>query len=454
MLMARFILLRSVLAVIALAAALLAAAESARAQGWEDDRFFMMRDPFRRNTPFFGFPAAPPRPSESPLPPGPIVETIDQPGVVYGSTAEADRARSSLATEYLLVVGDTLADQLAQGLADAFVTDRPEVAVIKKTKASSGLVRADFYDWPAQVPGLLAAEKPTAIAMMLGTNDRQVLRDETGPHEPRSSRWRELYGNRVEAMVNRLKEKGVPVFVVGQPSMRNPRLSDDMKYINEILRERAGKAGAFYVEVWDGFVDEKGEFMVSGPALDGQTRRLRIADGVHFTRAGGRKLAHYVERDLVRLFDQRAGRAPLLPREGPEMTPGGRPVAGPVLPLTQPAGPVGALAGAEQRPAEPAVGLAAQVLVEGMPVASVAGRADDFRWPPDSRTAVGPGPSVSLPAQPQGQPGAAVPAPPVSESQAKPAVPAKQDTQPTKAKTGAPATVPGRTAAPDATRPR
>ncbi len=120
-----------------------------------------------------------------------------------------------------------------------------------------------------------------------------------------------------------------------------------MQYLNEIFRERAAKAGVRYVDVWDGFVDQQGQFISSGPALDGQTRRLRVSDGVHFTRFGSRKLAHYVELDLVRLFDARV-RGPFLPygvEQGP-IVPGTKPIAGPIMPLTTPVGQARGLEGA------------------------------------------------------------------------------------------------------------
>jgi uncharacterized protein len=353
---------------------LVASAEQSAAQ--RNDGFFFFRDPFGpsyRSPPPGYYPREqlPPRQVEPPEPTG---------GTIYGSAEAADRHRATQAEQYVIVMGDSLADQLAQGLADAFFEERPEIAIVKKTRGSSGLVRADFYDWPAQAPGLIENEKVNAIVIMLGANDRQTLRDEKGAYEIRSDRWRELYVARIDAMINAVKPKGVPVIVVGQPSMVHPRLHADMPYINEILRERALAMGALYVDVWDGFVNENDQFITMGPALDGQTRRLRIADGVHFSRAGARKLGHYVERDLIRLFDQRGG-VPTIPLDGPESTPAGRPIAGPVLPLTQPAGPVGQLAGGEARPAANGDGTATRVLVEGMPAEPVAGRADDFRWP-------------------------------------------------------------------------
>jgi uncharacterized protein len=382
-----------------------------RAQGANDDRYFMLRDPFRRD-PFTREPYAPypmremPPPPQVVAPPEPRYEAPS--GTAYGSAVEAEAERGKAPSEYVLVVGDTLAEQLAQGLAEAFYGERPEVAVIKKVRAGSGLVRADFYDWAAQAPLFAASEKATAIVVMVGANDRQQLRDETGVHEPRSDRWRELYAKRMDDLLARLKEKKIPIFVVGAPPMRNQRLSDDMTYINEILQESAQKAGAYYVDIWDAFVDESGEFMVMGPALDGQRRRLRIGDGVHFTKVGARKAAHYVERDLSRLFDQRGAMPVVAPEAVPETpaAPAVRPVAGPVLSLSQPQATAGgALAGGQQLPQRPlpAVidGNAARILVEGRPQEPVAGRADDFRWqrpqsavPPATGQAAAPGPST------------------------------------------------------------
>jgi hypothetical protein len=50
----------------------------------------------------------------------------------------------------------------------------------------------------------------------------------------------------------------------------------------------ATTAGITYVDVWDGFVDEAGQFLQKGPDFEGQTRQLRSSDGVYFTKAGAR----------------------------------------------------------------------------------------------------------------------------------------------------------------------
>ena len=123
--------------------------------------------------------------------------------------------------------------------------------------------------------------------------------------EFRSDEWGELYGKRVEEMIGVLKARGVPVFWVGLPSVRGSRATAEMVYLNDIYRARAEKAGIIYVDIWDGFVDDGGNYNNYGPDFEGQTRRLRSGDGVHFTRSGARKLAHYVERELRRVMQAR-----------------------------------------------------------------------------------------------------------------------------------------------------
>jgi hypothetical protein len=308
-------------------------------------------------------------------------------GTVYNSASEADAdaKRPEKPQEYVIVIGDTMAEQLAQGLAETFFPERPEIAVIKKVRALSGLVRSDYYNWLTEAGNIVAKERVSAFVVMLGVNDRQVLRDETGPHEIRSDRWRDLYAKRVDDFLARLKEKGTPVYVAGLPPTSAQRLTADMQYINEILRERAARAGVRYIDVWEGFVDEQGQFSASGAAMDGQMRRLRAGDGIHFTRAGSRKLAHYVERDLLRLFDSRV-RSPYLPY-GVDVSPqtsGVKPVAGPVIPLNVPLGQTRVLEGETPKTNTPPNFIdvsTKKTLVEGVPPPPVNGRADDFRWP-------------------------------------------------------------------------
>jgi hypothetical protein len=208
-----------------------------------------------------------------------------------------------------------------------------------------------------------------------------------GLYEFRDERWVELYAKKIEEMIGILKSHGVPVLWVGLPAIRGQKGTADMLFLDALYRDAASKAGITYVDVWDGFVDEAGRFLQKGPDFEGQIRQLRTSDGVFFTKAGARKLAHYVEREVTRLLASRSGpiALPIEPAT-PDASavpgqPAPRPLAGPILPLV--ASSVGTdqlLGGPGSRPAavDP---LAARTLVKGEPLAPPAGRADDFAWP-------------------------------------------------------------------------
>ena len=129
-------------------------------------------------------------------------------------------------------------------------------------------------------------------------------------YEFKSEKWAELYGKRIDDTIAALKSKGVPVFWVGLPPLLGARSTADMQYLNDLFRSHAEKAGITYIDVWDGFTDDAGRFTMQGPDYEGQIRRLRTPDGVYFTPAGARKLAHYVEREIQRAHADRADRRP------------------------------------------------------------------------------------------------------------------------------------------------
>ena len=80
----------------------------------------------------------------------------------------------------VLVLGDAMADWLGYGLEDAYA-EQPDMGVIRKHKTVSGLIkyqpRGEPADWAAAAKAILATEKPDAIVVMLGLNDRVSIRE-------------------------------------------------------------------------------------------------------------------------------------------------------------------------------------------------------------------------------------------------------------------------------------
>jgi uncharacterized protein len=364
------------------------------------------------------------------------------------SRAPAASQKKPEATTSIVVMGDGNADWLAYGLEDAF-SENPEIAVVRKHRTDSGLIRYDQrrdLEWPQVAREIIASEKPKFIVMMIGNNDRQTIREKAppaarpgapkpnapaapapapsataptpppppdpeqqaaeapqaaehanmtpeqarhasyGPWEFHTEKWELAYIRRIDATIAALKSAGVPVIWVGLPSQRNTKPSADSSYLNELYRSRAEKAGIIYVDIWDGFVDEAGRYSAQGPDYEGQTRRLRSADGVYFTKFGARKLAHYVEREIQRSITNRGAPVALpLPvdpgAQSPNAKPGApaqRPAAGPVVPLTAMQMAPEELVGGGGRASTSALD---RGLNKGESAAAPTGRADDFSWP-------------------------------------------------------------------------
>jgi uncharacterized protein len=90
--------------------------------------------------------------------------------------------RETVRDRNVLVLGDGMADWLAYGLEDAYA-EQPDMGVLRRHKTVSGLIRyqpkGDPVDWAAAAKGILATEKPDAIVVMLGLNDRVSMREPT-----------------------------------------------------------------------------------------------------------------------------------------------------------------------------------------------------------------------------------------------------------------------------------
>jgi hypothetical protein len=324
----------------------------------------------------------------------------------------APRKTETPPAEKVVVIGDSVAEWLAYGLEEVFA-ETPQIGVVRKFKQDLGLVRddprLDAPEWTQATKDLLpATEKPDAIVVMLGLNDRAPLRERApaakeatspsdnahpGPttagaqrqppsasYEFHTDKWAELYSKRIDDMIAALKTRGVPIIWVGLPAIRGAKSTTDMNYLDELYRARADKAGIGYVDIWDGFVDDQGRYVQDGPDFEGQTRRLRTYDGVYFTKAGAEKLGHYVEHDLRRVLS-----SPVIPvaLPGPEEPSPVKDAVGPVLPLNA----IGTeksseLLGAAKQPAErEADPRATRVLNRGEAIVGPRGRADDFSWP-------------------------------------------------------------------------
>ena len=197
----------------------------------------------------------------------------------------------------VVVLGDSLGDGLWSGLYRTFDEDK-NLEIVNRSKVSTGFVRVDYYDWNKALDDILKENDYQMAVVMFGANDNQPIRQGKEFFKPGTDAWREAYAQRVEAFIKKLRAAKLAVYWAGLPIMRSPDQSDDAQFLNDVFREKAFINGAKFVDTWSGFTDDSGRYSAYGPDMEGQVKRLRADDGVHFTMRGYLKLAHFVEKEM------------------------------------------------------------------------------------------------------------------------------------------------------------
>lgn len=388
---------------------------------------------------FGGGSQPPPSPSPSQAAPRPSATTARKPRkrsepreARDGKVAPAASATPPpTASRFVYVLGDSLAVSAADGMA-ADLQSQPDIGIVDRARDASGLVRDDYFDWPKAARDLVAPKEPAAsqdpakdktakdakpdkpkidaVVVMIGLNDMQQMRDGKDFVDPLSDRWKAAYAQRIQAVVASLRAARVPVIWVGLPPMRSDKFNAQMIELNQLFKTNAERAGAKFVDIFDDFADQGGGFDAFGPNVEGQNVKLRGPDGIHLTSAGGKKLAHFVDIEVLAALGQGARPpsddiAALPPDLGKaaedineqirrEM---GAPPSGETRPADNAASPTpkppprpeaGAIASLAARPSSPGAVLATPVtalggeaeqrLRQGDPPPAAPGRADDF----------------------------------------------------------------------------
>lgn len=184
----------------------------------------------------------------------------------------------------VMIIGDSLADGFGIFMKPVVQERGLPISVINRGKTSTGLARADFYDWPGNFSAMAASSRPDVVVVHFGANDDQPLRRVGGGSVPYNTpEWEAAYRAEARRILDVAAANGAVVYWLGPAPDRNPRRNELLTRANGYFRDEAGKAGAHFISLPAFAAGPSGEFIM---VSDGRT--IRAGDGSHFTVAGYR----------------------------------------------------------------------------------------------------------------------------------------------------------------------
>ncbi|MEM7191659.1 MAG: hypothetical protein AAF405_02120 [Pseudomonadota bacterium] len=200
----------------------------------------------------------------------------------------------------VVVLGDAMGEGLWSGLYRSFEED-PSVDVLQQSKKWTGFTDPKRYDWTAQVDPILSKGNYHVAVVMFGLGENKAIRKDGKLLQVGTDEWREAYGERVEAFIRKLRDRGLGVYWVGLPIMRSASQRAAAERLNDIFREKTFVNGAKFIDTWKDFSDENGQYTLVG--LDASGRRQTMRSGDNLTSRGNLKLAGIVNKELRKDID-------------------------------------------------------------------------------------------------------------------------------------------------------
>ncbi len=198
----------------------------------------------------------------------------------------------------VLIVGDSLGLDMGGALQDD-LSSTGVVNAALDARESTGLVRPDYFDWPAELTADLKTVSPQVVVIMIGANDAQ---DFLGPPDVpfTSPQWNPMYAQRVASFMALAQSGGATVIWVGMPPMQNPALSAQMTDIDAIVQRQAAaaKPPVNYISTFKSLATPQGGYTAFVTNGAGQVVNVRTPDGTHLTPGGSQVVAQQVISEL------------------------------------------------------------------------------------------------------------------------------------------------------------
>lgn len=221
------------------------------------------------------------------LAPAGIGSEIVRAVTAYGTSAANPRSVLHYVNR-VLVVGDSLGIDLGWGFTPQ-LDEHNGLSAVDDAFMSSGLVRTDYYDWPAHLRADMAQVHPDVVVSLFGTNDQQAIGTARGLAEPDTPAWDRAYAARVRQIGAIVHAAGATLVWMSLPRM-GPQSVLSQQYVADLVALDRGAVSRLprttFVDAWQVFTTPQGGYT---PYVELAPRLWELGhapDGTHLTPAG------------------------------------------------------------------------------------------------------------------------------------------------------------------------
>lgn len=200
------------------------------------------------------------------------------------------------AGQKVLFAGDSMMQGVAPWVMRKLKSDY-QIDSTDLSKQSTGLSYSSFFDWPATIEKTLAEQSNIkALIIYLGANDPWAVPNPANKAAKyidfATDEWVVLYHQKMQRILDNAKSHGVQVIWITPPTMKKPKLNEQMKVLTEIMHKGIDKTQVVVI-------DSKPLLSPSDDYTDSiiigeKTVKVRTADGIHFTTDGQKHLANHI----------------------------------------------------------------------------------------------------------------------------------------------------------------
>ncbi|WP_370932016.1 hypothetical protein [Bartonella sp. DGB1] len=202
----------------------------------------------------------------------------------------------------ILLLGDMLTTPIKNGLSRTIDFKENPIELIEASNYNAQLLNFSAKNIINDVNNILDYNNPNFVIIAIGYADVIKLDRELATISLFNNSWQKDYEQQLITLITPLLKRNIDFALVGtlpHPSKNANRIA---KIINEITQKIAKKYNITFINMWNNFANDYGQFSEVGFTKEGKLTKLRYKNNADFTTEGEDKLAYYISEEITNKF--------------------------------------------------------------------------------------------------------------------------------------------------------